>query len=175
MALQLADKQEIVSQVAEIAANALSVIGAEYRGLTVEDMTKLRIEAREAGVTLRVVRNTLAKRAMQGTPFECITDELKGPLVLAFANDEPGSAARVIKDFAQGNDKLVVRIVAMDGKLMSPEDIDALASLPTYDQAISLLMSVMLAPITKFVRTMAEPHAELVRVVAAVRDKKQAE
>jgi large subunit ribosomal protein L10 len=147
---------------------------AEYHGLTVAEMTELRAKARASGVSLRVVRNTLLKRAVAGTGFECIKDELKGPLLTAFARHEPSSAARLIRDFAKDHDKLVPRIVALNGRLLTAKDLDAVAKLPTKEEAISMLMSVMLAPVTKFVRTLAEPHAKLVRTVAAIRDQKQA-
>ena len=174
MALSLEQKKAVVAEVSEVAANAHSVVAAEYIGLTVEDMTALRIKARQNSVYLRIVKNTLAKRAIEGTDFECMSDALVGPLVLAFSQEDPGAAARVIRDFAKENDKLVVKVVSIGGKLLQPGDIKRLADMPTKEQAISMLMSVMKAPIEKFVRTLAEPHAKLVRTVAAVRDQKQA-
>jgi len=122
---------------------------------------------------MRVVRNTLARRALEGTQFACMQQELVGPLVLAFSKDEPGAAARLLRDFAKTNEKLKVKALAIDSKLLPAKDLDKLANLPTRDEAIAQLMSVMLAPITKLVRTMAEPHAKLVRTVAAIRDAKQ--
>jgi len=174
MAISLAEKQAIVSDVAEVAANAHSAIAAEYRGLTVAEMTDLRVKAKEAGVYLRVVRNTLARRALAGTDFECMQEGLTGPLVLAFAQDEPGASARVIGDFAKDNDKLQVRLIAFGGKLLDPSNIDALAKMPTRDEALSMLVGVMQAPVSKFVRTMAEPTAKFVRTVAALRAQKDA-
>ena len=174
MALSLEQKKAVVAEVSKVAANAHSVIAAEYIGLTVEDMTALRTKARQNSVYLRIVKNTLAKRAIEGTDFECMSDALVGPLVLAFSQEDPGAAARVIQDFAKENDKLVVKVVSIGGKLLQPGDIKRLADMPTKEQAISMLMSVMKAPIEKFVRTLAEPHAKLVRTVAAVRDQKQA-
>lgn len=174
MAIKLEDKRAIVAEIAEVSANALSMVAAEYRGITVGKMTALRKKAREEGVYLKVVRNTLARRAVAGTEFECIQDALTGPLLLAFSQADPGAAARVIKDFAKENDKLVVKFVSVGGQLLPASDIEKLAKLPTRDQALSMLMSVMQAPITKFVRTLAEPHAKFVRTVAAVRDQKQA-
>ena len=174
MRLTLEAKKAIVKEVAEIAANAPSAIAAEYSGISVADMTQLRHTARQAGIYLRVVRNTLARRALENTKFECMRDGLVGPLLLAFSKEEPGTVAKIINDFAKTNDKLVVKLVALDGKLLQPSDIEALANLPSRDQAISMLMAVMKAPISKFVRTLAEPHAKLVRTVAAVRDQKQA-
>jgi large subunit ribosomal protein L10 len=137
-------------------------------------MTALRVNARDAGVYLRVVRNTLARRAFEGTDFACMNESLTGPLVLAFSREEPGSAARVMRDYAKENDKLVIKLVSYGGKLLETSDVARLANLPTKDEAISQLMSVMKAPITKFVQTLQAPHAKLVRTVAAVRDQKQA-
>lgn len=174
MALNREQKEAIVAEVAEVAGSAYSAIAAEYRGLTVSQMTQLRREARTNGVYLRVVKNTLAKRAMEGTDFECMQDELTGPLVLAFSQEDPGAAARVIKDFAKGNDKLVVKIVSIGGKLLGPGDIEALAKMPTYEQAISMLMGTMLAPVQKLASTLNEVPGKLVRTVAAIKDAKQA-
>lgn len=174
MSLNLDQKKAVVAEVSEVAAGALSAIGAEYRGLKVDDMTRLRREARKNGVYLRVVRNTLARRAVAGTDLECMADSLVGPLVLAFSREDPGAAARVLADFAKTNDKLVIKVVAVKGQLLTAADVSRLATLPTKNQAISLLMSVMKAPVEKLVRTLAEPHARLVRTLAAVRDQKQA-
>ena len=169
MALSLAQKKAVVEEVAEVARSAHSAVAAEYRGLTVTEMTALRESAKRSGVYLRVVRNTLARRAVEGTDFECIRDRLAGPLVLAFSRDEPGAAARVVRDYAKGNGKLVVSFVAFDGKAMDPPAIEDLASLPTREEALARFMSVLLAPATKLARTVAEPHAGLVRVVDAMR------
>lgn len=176
MALKLNDKKAIVADVADVAGRAYSAVIAEYRGLTVGQMTALRQKARAENVYLRVVRNTLARRAVEDTDFACIQEVLTGPVLLAFSMEDPGAAARVIRDFAKEkeNDKLVVRGVSMSGQLMPATELDKLAKMPTYDQAVSMLMSVMQAPITKFVQTLAEPHAKLVRTVAAVRDQKEA-
>ena len=174
MVLKLEDKKAIVSEVAVVAKQAISLVAAEYSGLTVSKLTELRKSARSSGVYMRVVRNTLARRALEGTQFACMQPELVGPLVLAFSKDDPGAAARIIREFAKTNEKLKVKALAIDNKLLPAKDLDKLANLPTRDEAIAQLMSVMLAPITKLVRTMAEPHAKLVRTVAAVRDAKQA-
>jgi len=174
VALTLQAKETIVAEVAQVAANALSAVAAEYSGLSSTQMTDLRAKAREGGVYLRVVKNTLARRAVEGTDFECMQQGLIGPLVLAFSQEDPGAAARVIKDFAKQNEKLVVKLVSVGGKMLAASELDRLANLPTKEQAISMLMSVMKAPITKFVRTMAEPHGKLVRTIAAIRDQKQA-
>jgi large subunit ribosomal protein L10 len=172
--LKLEDKKTIVNEVSGIAKQALSLVAAEYSGLTVSQLTDLRKTARNSGVYMRVVRNTLAKRALEGTQFACMQEKLVGPLLLAFSNEDPGAAARMIRDFVKTNDKLKVMALAIDSQLLPPEGLSRLANLPTRDEGIALLMSVMKAPITKFVRTLAEPHAMLVRTVAAVRDQKQA-
>lgn len=172
MALSLADKKQIVSEVAAVAESAHSAVAAEYRGLTVEEMTDLRVKAREGGVYLRVVKNTLARRAFEGTEFECMSDQLIGPLVLAFSQEDPGAAARVIKEFAKEHDKLEVKVLAVGGEALAASELDKLASLPTRDQAISMLMAVMKAPLDKFARTLNEVPGKLVRTVAAVRDAK---
>lgn len=174
MVLRLEDKKAIVAEVADVAGRALSAVAAEYRGLTVGELTELRAKARAAGVYVRVVRNTLARRAVQDTPFSCMQEMLMGPLLLAFSKEDPGAAARLVRDFAKDHDKLVVKALSVGGKLLSAKDLEALANLPTRDQALATLLSVMLAPITQFVRTLAEPHAKMVRTVDAVRAQKQA-
>ena len=175
MALRLEQKKAIVDEVAQFASTALSIVAADYRGLTSADMTQLRANARKAGVKLKIVRNTLARKALQGTSFECIADSLVGPMLLAFANAEPGANARLLRDFAKTNDKLDVKALSLGGKLLGKEQLDVVACLPTRDEAIAKLLAVMQAPIAKLVRTMAEPQAKLVRTIAAVRDKKCAE
>jgi large subunit ribosomal protein L10 len=174
MTLKLEDKQALVAEVNAVAATAQSVVAAEYRGLSLPQMTALRAKARASGVYMRVVKNTLARRAVAGTPFECIGAALKGPLVLAFAKSDPGAAARVVKAFAKDNDKLVTKLVSMGGTLLSAKDLDRVAGLPTRDQALAQLMALMKAPISKLVRTLAEPQAKLVRTIAAVRQQKEA-
>jgi len=174
MALNLEDKKALVAEVAEVAAKAQSVVAAEYRGLTVGQMTELRSKARTAGVYLRVVKNTLARKALAGTSFESVGPKLKGPLVLAFSNDDPGAAARVVKDFAKTNEKLVATLVSLGGQVLPGAELEKVASLPTREQALSMLLGVMKAPIQKFVGTLAAPGSKLVRTIAAVRDQKQA-
>lgn len=174
MALNFEQKQAIVAEVAEVARTAFSAVAAEYRGISVEKMTNLRVAARKNGVYLRVVKNTLARRAVKDTEFECMTDGLTGPLVLAFSQEDPGAAARVIKDFAKENDKLVVTLVSIGGHMLAPSELETLAKMPTYDQAISMLMSVMKAPIQKLAATMNEVPGKLVRTIAAIRDAKEA-
>ena len=173
MPLNFEQKKAVVAEVAAVASQAHSAVAAEYRGLSVAHMTELRARARSSGVYLRVVRNTLARRAVQDTDFECLGDHLTGPLIIAFSQEEPGAAARVMKDFAKEQDKLVIRLVATGGQLLDVSDIDRLASLPTRDEAISILMGVMKAPIEKLARTLNEPHSKLARTLAAVRDQKQ--
>jgi large subunit ribosomal protein L10 len=174
VALSLEGKKAVVAEVAELARNAHSVVAAEYRGLTVAEMTALRVQARAAAVHVRVVRNTLARRALQDTEYECMSDRLIGPLVLAFSENEPASAARVMRDFAKDNDKLDIKLGAFGGQLIEAEQLDVLASLPTRDEALSMLLSVLLAPASKLVRTLAEPHARVVRTLAAVREQREA-
>ncbi len=174
MALNIEQKKAVVAEVAEVASIALAAVAAEYRGLTVEEMTELRVKAREGGVFLRVAKNTLVRRAVEGTEFECIQDSLTGPLLLAFSMEDPGAAARLVKDYAKSHDNLVAKLVAIGGQVYDASELDRLALLPTYDQGIAMLMGVMKAPIEKFVRTLAEPHTKLVRTFAAVRDARQA-
>jgi large subunit ribosomal protein L10 len=174
VALSLEGKKAVVAEVAEMARGAHSVIAAEYRGLTVADMTALRVKAREAAVHVRVVRNTLARRALQDTEFECMSEQLIGPLVLAFSQEEPSSAARVMRDFSKSNAKLVIKAAAFGGQVIDGTQIEVLASLPTREEALAKLLSVILAPVSKLVRTLAEPQARVVRTLAAVRDKREA-
>jgi large subunit ribosomal protein L10 len=174
MALNLKDKQALVSEVSDVARTAQSVVAAEYRGLTVGKMTELRAKARAQGVYMRVVKNTLARKAVSGTSFENLGPILKGPLVLAFSKDDPGAAARVIKAFAKDNDKLVATAVSLGGQLLPGKDLDKVASLPTREQALAMLMGTMKAPIQKLVSTLNAAPSKLVRTLAAVRDLKQA-
>jgi len=174
MALSIEQKKAVVAEVADVANKALAAVAAEYRGLTVEEMTELRAQARKDGVYLKVAKNTLVRRAVEGTEYECMQDSLTGPLLLAFSLEDPGAAARLVKDYAKGHDNLIAKLVAVGGELYDASELERLSKLPTYDQAIALLMGVMKAPIEKFVRTLAEPHTKLVRTVAAVRDAKQA-
>jgi len=174
VALSLEEKKAIVADVAELAANAHSAVTAEYIGLSSNEMNDLRSEARKGGVRLRVVKNTLAKRAVAGTDYACMTDALTGQLILAFSQEDPGSAARVLKAFAKDHDKLVVKALSVSGQLLPASDLERMASLPTKEQAISMLMSVMQAPITKLARTLNEVPGKMVRTMAAVRDQKQA-
>jgi large subunit ribosomal protein L10 len=174
MALRLEDKKALVAEVNEVAARAQSVVAAEYRGLSVAQITDLRAKARASRVYIRVVKNTLARRAIAGTQFECVGAKLKGPLILAFSEDDPGAAARLIKGFAKDHNKLVPTLVSLGGVVLSGQDLERVANLPTKEQALAQLLGVLKAPIGKFVRTLAEPHAKLVRTIAAVKDQKQA-
>lgn len=172
MALSFAQKEAIIAEVAEVAKNAHSAIGAEYRGLTVEQMTDLRVEARKVGVYVRIVKNSLAKRAFADTDFACMEEGLTGPLILAFSQEDLGSAARVAEAFAKGHDRFKVRLVAIGGKLLDPSELGTLAKMPTYDEAVSQLMAVMKAPVQKLAATINEIPGKLVRTLAAVRDSK---
>jgi len=174
MALTQTEKQTVVAEVAEVANRALSAVAAEYSGITVSEMTELRAKARETGVHVRVVKNTLARRAFEGTEFECMQDQLKGPLMLAFSESDPGAAARLFRDFAKENDNLKIALAAVGGQAIPASEIGRLANLPTRDEAISLLMSVMQAPVTKLARTLNEVPGKLVRTVEAVRLAKDA-
>ena len=174
MALRLVDKQALVAEVNEVASSALSAIAADYRGMTVAQMTDLRVKAREANVYERVVKNTLAKRAIDGTEFECLADSLSGPIILAFSREDPGAAARIIKEFAKDCEKLVTQAVAIGGEVYPASDLDRLAKLPTLDQARAQLLGLLQAPAGKFVRTIAEPQAKFGRLLAAYRDQQQA-
>lgn len=174
MALRLDDKKALVAEVAEVAQRAQSVVAAEYRGLSVAQLTELRAKARASRVYVRVVKNTLARRAIAGTQFECVGEKLKGPLILAFSEDDPGAAARLVKGFAKDNQKLVPTLVSLGGSVLPGKDLERVASLPTREQALGQLLGVLMAPTAKFVRTLAEPHAKLVRTIAAVKDQKQA-
>ena len=147
MALNLEDKKALVAEVAAVAQKAQSVVAAEYRGLTVGQMTELRAKARKQGVYMRVVKNTLARKALAGTSFESVGPKLKGPLVLAFSKDDPGAAARVVKDFAKANEKLVATLVSLGGQVLPGGDLEKVASLPTREQALSMLLGVLKAPI----------------------------
>jgi large subunit ribosomal protein L10 len=174
MALNFAQKEAIVAEVAEVAKTAHSAIGAEYRGLSVADMTALRVEARKAGVYVRVVKNTLARRAFADTSFACMQDALTGPLILAFGQADPGSAARVAEAFAKTHDKFQVKLVSVGGQLLDPSQLGAVAKMPTYDEAISQLMALMKAPVQKLASTLNEVPSKLVRTIAAIRDAKEA-
>lgn len=174
MSLNLEEKKAVVAEVAEVASQAHSAIAAEYRGLSVGEMTELRAKARESGVYLRVVKNTLAKRAVDGTDFECMQNGLVGPLMLAFSMEEPGAAARLIKEFSKDHDKLQVKLVAFGGQMLPASDLERLASMPTREQALAMLLGTLQAPVAKLARTFKEVPGKLVRTIEAVRQQKEA-
>ena len=174
MALNLAQKKEVVAELANVAAKAHSLVAAEYAGLTVEQLTQLRQKARQGGVYLKVAKNTLVSRAVEGTDYACVQDALKGPLLYAFSKEDPGAAGRLIKDFAKANDALKAKLVAIGGKAYPASHVDVLASLPTRDQALSMLLSVLVQPATMLVRLLSEPAAQIARVTNAVGQQKQA-
>jgi large subunit ribosomal protein L10 len=175
MSLNLAEKQAVVAEVAKVAASAHSAVAAEYRGLSVAQLTTLRVKARETGVYLRVVKNTLARRAVQGTEFECLQSSLVGPLILAFSQDDPGAAARLFMDFLKekANEKLVVKALAVGGQAYPANELDRLASLPTRNEAIGLFMATLRAPLDKLARTLNEIPGKLVRTIDAIRQQKE--
>ena len=175
MSLNLAEKQAVVAEVARVAARAHSAIAVEYRGLSVTQITSLRVKAREAGVYMRVVKNTLASRAVQGTEFECLRASLVGPLILAFSQENPGSAARLFKEFLKekSHDKLIVKALAVGGRFFPASELDRLARLPTHNEAISLLMATLRAPLDKLAQTLNEIPGKLVRTLDAVRQQRE--
>lgn len=174
MALNLEDKKAIVAEVNQAATGALSAVIADYRGLSVSQMTELRKQARAQGVYLKVVRNTLARIAVRGTEFECLHDALVGPTILALSVEDPGAAARLFKDYAKTNDKLEVKALAVGGIAYGAADIDRLASLPTREQALGMLAGILQAPVTKLARTLNEVPSQIARALAAVKDQKAA-
>lgn len=173
MALNLENKKAIVAELSDAASSAMSVVAADYRGLTVSVMNALRKSARRSGVAVGIYRNTLARRALKDTEFACLSEVLVGPIVLFFAHSDPGAAARVLRDF-EFTDKLTVRGLALGGKLLPATELKAVASLPTHHEALCQLVAVMKAPLVKFVRTLNEPTAQMVRAFAAVENQKKA-
>lgn len=173
MTLKLDDKKAIVESVNSVASSALSALVADYQGLTVEEMTNLRKEARESGVYIQVVRNTLAKRAVQETEFECLNDVLVGPNILAFSEEDPGAAARLFKKYAKEYKSLEVKALSVGGDLLGADQLEAVASLPTYEEALAKLMATMKAPVTKLVQTMDAVPTKLVRTLVALKDQKE--
>lgn len=174
MALGLEDKKAIVAGVNETASQALSLVIADARGVTVSDLTALRKKARDTNVRVQVIRNTLAKRAVAGTDYECVQDVLVGPSLFGFSMEDPGAAARLFKDFAKDVEKFEIKALSVGGQLLDASQIDILATLPTREQALATLLAVMKAPVEKLARTMNEVPTKLVRAIAAVRDQKQA-
>jgi len=174
MALNLAQKKEVVAELADVAAKAHSLVASEYIGLSVAQLTELRKKARQGGVYVRVAKNTLVSRAVDGTDYECVKDTLTGPLLYAFSTEDPGAAGRLIKEFAKANDKLQPKLVAVGGKAYPGTHVDVLASLPTRDQALSMLLSVLVQPATMLVRVLAEPASQVARAINAVGQQKSA-
>lgn len=174
MALNLTQKQEVVAELAEVAGSAHSLVAAEYAGLTVAQLTDMRKKARQDGVYLKVAKNTLVSRAVEGTDYEVVKDSLTGPLLYAFSKEDPGAAGRLIKEFAKSNDKLKPRLVSLGGQVYPGTHVDVLASLPTRDQALSMLLSVMVQPATMLVRLLSEPASQIARVTNAVGQQKTA-
>lgn len=174
MALNLTQKQEVVAELANVASSAHSLVAAEYAGLTVSQLTDLRKKARESGVFVKVAKNTLVTRAVEGTEYQCVVDALVGPLLYAFSVEDPGAAGRLIKDFAKGNEKLVPKLVSVGGQMYPGTHVDVLASLPTRDQALSMLLSVMVQPATMLVRLLAEPATQVTRVIQQAGEKQAA-
>jgi len=172
LSLNLEEKKEVVAEIAARVAKAQAIVIAEYRGLPVENATQLRAQARASGVYLRVLKNTLARRAVQGTPFEKLSEKMVGPLAYGISED-PVAAAKVLYTYAKTNDKLVIMGGAMPGQLMTAKEVGALATLPSREQLLATLMGTMQAPITKFVQTLNEVPSKLVRTLAAVRDQKE--
>jgi large subunit ribosomal protein L10 len=174
VALKLENKQAIVAEVNEAAGTAPSAVLADYRGMTVGQMTELRAKARSTGVYLRVVRNTLAKRAVEGTEHECLKSALVGPTLVAFSQSDPGAAARLMREYSRTFEQLKVKGLSIGGMLLAADQLERVATLPTRDDALSLLMAVMQAPITKLARTLNEVPGKLARTLAAVADQKRA-
>ena len=172
MTLKLEQKKAIVAELSAIANQALSVVAADYRDINASQITQLRSIARKSGVSLRVVRNTLARKAFLGTTHECLNDALIGPVLLAFANEEPSAPARLLRDFMKGNEKLKVKALSIDGQFYGSEHLDAVAKLPTRIEAITRFACVLQAPLTKLACTLAEVPTKFARSLSAVRDQK---
>lgn len=173
MVLKLDEKKNIVAEVAEVASKALSAIAVDYRGLKVSDMTDFRSKARKSGVYLRVVRNTLARRALQGTDFACLEPALRGPIILAFSLEDPGAVGRLISEFLEKSENITLKAIAIGGQLLEPSRLKDVASLPTLDQALALLMSAMLAPINKLAYALTGAPTKLACAFSALAQKQQ--
>jgi large subunit ribosomal protein L10 len=174
MALNLTQKQEVVAELSDVAAKAHSLVASEYAGLTVGQLTSMRKKARESGVYLKVAKNTLVSRAVDGTEYECVKDALTGPLLYAFSHEDPGAAGRLIKEFAKGNEKLKPKLVSIGGKVYPGSHVEVLANLPTREQALSMFLSVLVQPATMLVRLLSEPASQLARATNQVAQQKQA-
>jgi len=174
VALSFEKKKEMVKELTELIGCSVSVVAADYCGLTVSEMTELRAMSREKKVKVGVYRNTLVRKAVEKTPFSCLHAALVGPILLLFSFDEPGAGARLLSDFMKSHEKIAAKALVLDGQLLGADQLKAIASLPSRDEAIGQLMSVMQAPITQLVRTLNEPVAQAVRTFRALRDQKQA-
>jgi large subunit ribosomal protein L10 len=172
LGLKLEQKQAMVAEVAAKLAAAQAVIVAEYRGLDVGRVTQLRAKARKSGLYLRVLKNTLARRAVKGTPFEKLSDSMVGPLIYGIAAD-PVAGAKVLSEFAKDNERFVIKAGAMPNTVMSDKDVKALALLPSRDELLAKLLGTMQAPMAKLVRTLNEVPGKFVRTLAAYRDSKE--
>ena len=172
MGLNLEEKKAVVAEVSAQVAKAQAIIVAEYRGLEVGNMTDLRAKARKSGVYLRVLKNSLARRAVKDTPFEKLADQMIGPLVYGISSD-PVATAKVLNEFAKANDKFVIKAGAMPNAVISPKEVAALANMPSREQLLAMLLGTMQAPVAKFVQTLNEVPSRFVRTLAAVRDQKE--
>lgn len=171
MTLKLNDKKQIVAEVAELASTAVSAVVVDYRGVDVAALTAFRAKARSQGVCVRVVRNTLARRAFEDTPYVCLKSVLVGPMMLLFSFEEPGAAARLVRDFLDTCEHMEVKALSLDGECLPASQLKTVASLPSKDEALAKLMAMMLAPVTQMARTMQEPVAQVVRATAAIQGK----
>mgnify|MGYP001315085046 FL=1 len=174
MPLNLAQKKEVVAELANVAAKAHSLVASEYAGLTVSQLTELRKKARQGGVYIKVAKNTLVSRAVDGTDYACVKDTLTGPLLYAFSTEDPGAAGRLIKEFAKANEKLKPQLVAVGGKAYPGTHVEVLASLPTREQALTMLVSLLAQPAAMLVRVLAEPASQVARVINQVGQTKAA-
>ena len=174
MALNLDQKKVVVAELANVAAKAHSLVAAEYSGLTVGQLTELRKKARQAKVFVKVAKNTLVSRAVEGTDYACVKDALVGPMLYAFSEEDPGAAGRLVKEFSKANDKLIPKVVAIGGQMYPGSHVEKLASLPTREQALSILAGLLLQPATMLARVMAEPASQLARVLSKVGEQKTA-
>ncbi len=172
MPLNLDEKKAIVTEVRSMANDSLSLVIADARGVNVGAMTSLRSKARSEGVELRVVRNTLARRAFADTEYACVEELLVGPSLFAFSMEDPGAGARIFKEFSKENEDFEIKALSVGGKLLGSENIDVLANLPTLEQALGMLASVALTPVINIVRTLNEVPTQVTRAVAAIRDQK---
>ena len=172
MSLNLEDKTAVIAEISEQLAGAQAVVLAEYRGVNVTDMTALRRKARESGVYLRVLKNTLARRAVADTPFAGLAEQMSGPLAYGISTD-PVAVAKVLNDFAKANNKFLIKAGAMPNFVMSDKDVASLASMPSREELLAKLLGTMQAPIAKFVQTLNEVPSKFVRTLAALRDERE--